>query len=182
MEFPLNIFLSNTHEIADCIYGGNLIFLIPTILDMHDCSETFWIMNVVFMVITIMCIIGDSIILSRTTILPGTKPWCIITYVVDWVCLPLHTSYCPLCLQHQLCRESPLKLGTHLVSVHKNALKKVWTISVQEGQFAFPSKLRREIGKSFLCKEEASKLAQAAAVEVSARLFAILEMGLGSAH
>ncbi len=117
MEFPLNMFLSNTHEIADCIYGGNLIFLIPTILDIHDCSETFWIINVVFMVITIMRIVGDSIILSRTTILPGTKPWCIITYVVDWVCLPLHTSYCPLCLQHQLCRESPLKLGTHLVSV-----------------------------------------------------------------
>jgi len=72
-------------------------------------------------------------------------------------------------LQHQLCRESPLKLGTHLVSV-------------QEGQFAFPSKLRREMGKRFLCKEEASKLAKAAVVEVSARLLAILEMGLGSAH
>lgn len=53
---------------------------------------------------------------------------------------------------------------------------------MQEGQFAFHSKLRREMGKNFLCKEEVSKLAQAAVVEVSARLLAILEMGLGIAH
>lgn len=35
------MFLSNAHEIADCIYGGNIILLIPTILDMHDAVKHF---------------------------------------------------------------------------------------------------------------------------------------------